>query len=63
MSTVLWIVLLGLAALLAVLQVIGVRALRSWGVQPSGAVIALRAANYAIVLGILVFAFVKLAVM
>ena len=63
MTAVLWTVLLGLLALLAVLQVVGARALKSWGVQPSGAVITLRALNFVLVLGVVAFAFVKLAVM
>lgn len=62
MNTALWITLATLVVLLAALQLVGVRALKSWGVQPSGAVIALRVVNYLMVLGIVAFAFVKLAV-
>lgn len=56
-----WIALAGLAVLLAALQVVGVRALRTWGVRPSGAVLALRAFNYVLVVGLLAFAFLRLA--
>ncbi len=59
MSWVLWTAVAGLVAALVALQVVGVRALESWGVRPSGAVLGLRAANVAAVAGVVVFAFWK----
>jgi len=49
-TVVLWILVLALLVALVVLQVAGVRALRSWGVQPSRVVIALRIVNVVVVI-------------
>ena len=53
MSTVLLIALAVLVGVLALLQVTGVRALESWGVQPSRAVLALRISNFVLVVAVL----------
>ena len=56
MSAALLIALAVLVGVLALLQVTGVRALASWGVQPSRAVLAIRTANYVLVVAALVWA-------
>ena len=54
-----WIVVVALLVALVALQVLGTRALAGMGVQPSPAVVALRAANVVAVIAIVVFAFWK----
>lgn len=49
MTLLLWTAVALLVGLIAVLQFVGVRALESWGVRPSRAVIALRAFNFLLV--------------
>ncbi len=49
MSLLLWTAVAVLVVLIAVLQFVGVRALASWGVEPSRAVLALRAFNFVLV--------------
>jgi len=56
-TLVLWIAVLLLLVALVVLQLIGLRALSAWGVRPSRAVVALRAFNVLMVIGIVVLAF------
>jgi hypothetical protein len=52
---------LGLALVaLVVLQVVGVRALQSWGVKPARGVLALRAANVTVVVAVVAFALWKM---
>jgi hypothetical protein len=54
-----WIAVAVLLVALVALQVLGNRALAGMGVQPSPAVIALRAANVVAVVAIVAFAFWK----
>lgn len=49
MTLLLWTAVAVLVGLIAVLQFVGVRALAAWGVQPSRAVLALRAFNLLLV--------------
>lgn len=56
MNPVLWTTIAVLVVTLGVLQLVGVRALASWGVAPSRAVIALRTLNFVVVVGGLAFA-------
>lgn len=56
MSTALWIVIGVLIAGLAVLQLVGARALESWGVASSRAVVMLRVANFALTAGVVAYA-------
>ncbi|MDP2182213.1 MAG: hypothetical protein Q8K99_06560 [Actinomycetota bacterium] len=51
-----WIALFVLVALLGAMQVVGVRALEAWGVQPSRAVVALRAVNFMAVVVVVAYA-------
>jgi predicted signal transduction protein with EAL and GGDEF domain len=55
-SWALWLVVAGLVAVSIALQVIGLRALRAWGVRPSRAVLALRAVNAAVAIAVVLFA-------
>ena len=52
-----WIILAALMIALAVMQWLGARALRSWGVSPSRAVMVLRAFNVLTAIGIVIWAF------
>ncbi len=56
MSAALWIVVGVLVVGLAALQLLGVRALESWGVESSRAVLGLRIANFALVAGVITYA-------
>ncbi|MDZ4064032.1 MAG: hypothetical protein U1E22_05120 [Coriobacteriia bacterium] len=51
-----WIALVVLVALLGAMQVVGLRALAAWGVQPSRAVVVLRAVNFAAVVVVVAYA-------
>ena len=57
LETVTWIALAALLVALVALQVAGNRALRSWGVEPSRAVVALRTVNTVAVVGLMIFIF------
>ena len=59
MNAFFWILIAGLLVALVVLHVIGARGLERWGVQPSGAVLALRAVNVTAAIGVVAFAFWK----
>ncbi len=54
-----WIAVGALLVALIALQVVGARALAGMGVQPSSAVVALRALNVVAVIGIVAFALWK----
>lgn len=56
MNWALWLVVAGLVAVSIVLQVIGLRALRAWGVRPSRALVVLRAVNTAVAIAVVLFA-------
>ena len=56
MTWVLWIAIAVLLAVLVGLQLAGVGALRSWGVEPSRGVLALRVVNVVLVVGVVLFA-------
>jgi hypothetical protein len=55
-SWALWLVVAGLVAVSIVLQVIGLRALRAWGIRPSRALLVLRAVNATVAIAVLLFA-------
>ena len=55
---ILWTIIALLVGILAVLQFVGVRALETWGVRPSKAVIGLRAFNMIVVIGLIVLVFI-----
>ncbi len=59
MSGLLWIAVAVLCVALVWLQSRGVRALREWGVEPSGTVVALRAVNTVAVIALVAYAFVE----
>ncbi|MDF1542230.1 MAG: hypothetical protein RQ731_04380 [Anaerosomatales bacterium] len=59
MTTVMWIAVGALLLALIALQLVGARALSGMGVQPSRAVVALRAVNVAAVIAVVAFAFWK----
>ncbi len=61
MSSPLWIVVITLIVALVALQVVGVRALKAWGVSPSRAVIAIRAANVVAAVAAVVYAYVRMS--
>ncbi|MBE0475571.1 MAG: hypothetical protein IBX62_00500 [Coriobacteriia bacterium] len=56
MSPVAWLAVAALLLVLAVLQLIGQRALRRLGLRPNRTVTAIRVLNYLAVLGILAYA-------
>jgi len=51
-----WAIIAALLLLLATLQWVGARALRSWGVQPARIVVVLRIVNLVAVIGVVVWA-------
>jgi len=55
-TLLLWTAVAVLVVLIAVLQFVGVRALESWGVQPSRAVLMLRGFNFVLVVLIVAYA-------
>ncbi len=52
-----WTFIAAMLVAAAAIQWVGARALRSWGVRPSRAVIAVRAFNVAVAFGITLWAF------